>query len=398
MLVGHAGFYNRGCEAIVRSTCQLLREEFENPEIVLSSFDRSNDKGYEHDLDIRIISASSNKLWKRYTKDWFLRQLYGLFKNEEKIKTLTYSSMMQFIKSSDAVISLGGDNYTADYGDLPYFLNLNKLVRRFRKKLIIWGASIGPFPEDDTLNEIVEQLKAVDLITVRETKSFEYLKSLGISKNVKLVADPAFLLIPDEKSTECIFYDIGAPILGFNISPILANYTNKLTDEEIIKECTLFLQKVIKDNGFHILFIPHVTKKMGLNNDYNFMEKIFNNLKNTSAVKSVSSEYNAMQLKSIISKCNFFIGARTHATIAALSTGVPTLSIGYSVKSKGINMDLFGHNDFVLDIKDLSAELLFDKFIQLCSMEREIKKILSVQIPNFKELARKNAGYLKEIL
>ena len=55
----------------------------------------------------------------------------------------------------------------------------------------------------------------------------------------------------------------------------------------------------------------------------------------------IVDDCNCMQLKYDISKCRFFVGARTHATIAAYSTCVPTLVVGYSVKSRGIARDLF---------------------------------------------------------
>ena len=62
----------------------------------------------------------------------------------------------------------------------------------------------------------------------------------------------------------------------------------------------------------------------------------------------------AHELKGYISKCSFFVGARTHSTIAAYSSGVPTLVIGYSVKSRGIATDLFGsYENYVLPVQEL---------------------------------------------
>ena len=62
----------------------------------------------------------------------------------------------------------------------------------------------------------------------------------------------------------------------------------------------------------------------------------------------------AALLKGYISKCSFFVGARTHSTIAAYSTGVPTLVIGYSVKSRGIATDLFGaYENYVIPVQDI---------------------------------------------
>ncbi|MBO5622010.1 MAG: polysaccharide pyruvyl transferase family protein, partial [Butyrivibrio sp.] len=52
---------------------------------------------------------------------------------------------------------------------------------------------------------------------------------------------------------------------------------------------------------------------------------------------------------------SFFVGARTHSTIAAYSSNVPTLVIGYSVKSRGIATDLFGdYTHYVLPVQEIS--------------------------------------------
>lgn len=64
-----------------------------------------------------------------------------------------------------------------------------------------------------------------------------------------------------------------------------------------------------------------------------------------------------MQLKDCIARCSFFIGARTHATIAAYSSCVPTLAVGYSVKAKGIATDLFGtEKNYVLPVQEIHSE------------------------------------------
>lgn len=60
------------------------------------------------------------------------------------------------------------------------------------------------------------------------------------------------------------------------------------------------------------------------------------------------------ELKGFISRCRLFVGARTHATIAAYSTCVPTLVAGYSVKARGIAKDLFGSEEnYVLPVQSL---------------------------------------------
>ncbi|MFC2145557.1 polysaccharide pyruvyl transferase family protein, partial [Actinomycetota bacterium] len=87
------------------------------------------------------------------------------------------------------------------------------------------------------------------------------------------------------------------------------------------------------------------------------------------------------------SSCRMFIGARTHATIAAYSTCVPTLALGYSVKSKGIARDIFGdEKGLVLPIQEITHERqLINYFNQLCERENDLIRYLKAVMPSYIE-------------
>ena len=94
-------------------------------------------------------------------------------------------------------------------------------------------------------------------------------------------------------------------------------------------------------------------------------------------------DHNCMELKGIISRCCFFVGARTHATIAAYSTGVPTLVVGYSVKARGIARDLFSTEEgYVLPVQQMKERGELPRaFAKLYQQRDEIKKHLEETIP-----------------
>jgi len=392
LLIGHGGCYNRGCEAIVRSTITMLQTAYDNPRVVISSLDYENDKAINFGPNTEVIPAFSDLLWKRFSMDWFARQFYKL-SSKDMIDELEFSPIVKHLKNADVVLSVGGDNYSNDYGYLDYYLRLNKLVNRFGKKLVIWGASIGPFAEDNNIYAIIENLSSAALITVRETASYEYLKNLGMDKNIKLVADPAFVL-PVQKVTE---FDLNKvferPVLGFNVSPLLERYVD---NNNIIEECSKFLKKVTMDIGYTVMLIPHVMKNNNDSNDYMFMREIAEKTNNKNRVILLEPIYNAMQSKYIISKCSYFIGARTHSTIASLSAGVPTLSISYSLKSKGINRDIFGDSRHLIDVTKVTENNLFMKLGQLIKNGEETKNVLRKKMPDIKKMAWKNIEYLKQ--
>ena len=88
-----------------------------------------------------------------------------------------------------------------------------------------------------------------------------------------------------------------------------------------------------------------------------------------------------------------FVGCRTHSTIAAYSTCVPTLVVGYSIKSRGIAKDLFGdYKDLVIPIEDLENGVdLVEKFIEFSNKFLDDSSEKAENIRNSLNLGVKNA-------
>lgn len=62
-----------------------------------------------------------------------------------------------------------------------------------------------------------------------------------------------------------------------------------------------------------------------------------------------------------------FIGVRIYVTIAAYSTEVPTLVLGYSVKSRGIAKDIFGSEEnYVIPVQDISNVIHWQRVLYGC--------------------------------
>ena len=106
-----------------------------------------------------------------------------------------------------------------------------------------------------------------------------------------------------------------------------------------------------------------------------------------------------MELKGYIAACDLFIGARTHATIAAYSSHVPTLVVGYSVKARGIAQDLFGtFENYVLPVQELEEkEDLSKAFRWLEQNQTQIHDHLIHTMPDYKKKAESARNYLDEI-
>ena len=103
---------------------------------------------------------------------------------------------------------------------------------------------------------------------------------------------------------------------------------------------------------------------------------------------------NYCQIRYAISKCRMFIGARTHAVISAYAMCVPTIAIGYSVKSVGIAKDLQLSKTLVVDSRDSANGALLDSFIYLIDNETLIKEHLNKIMPGYIQRTYKIRDYL----
>ena len=89
------------------------------------------------------------------------------------------------------------------------------------------------------------------------------------------------------------------------------------------------------------------------------------------------------------------ITARTHASIAAYSSCIPVLVLGYSVKSRGIARDIFGTDEnYVLPVQGLkSDDSVVDAFLWLEDHCAEVQNHLKMVMPQYIERSR-SAGKL----
>ena len=157
-----------------------------------------------------------------------------------------------------------------------------------------------------------------------------------------------------------------------------------------------FLEYVLENSDKNILLIPHVTKKE--DGDQLILGRIAEKL-GSERVSVVSDTLTAAQYKSIISRCEMFIGARTHATIAAYSTCVPTLVIGYSVKSKGIAKDIFSdYNGLVVPVSEITdAQKLIEAYVSFEKKAEIYRSLLKEKMPEYIKAAKASVNELFKI-
>ena len=346
LLYGEGSFLNRGCEAIVNTTIHKIKNSCEG-NITLATNDIEYDSKYYNDIITKYVKQS--------------------FEDNDALKE----------EIADVCLSVGGDNYC--YGEPKWLYEINKNIKAQNKKNVLWCASLYEEIESD---EMIRDLRTYDVIVVRESLSYKAVTKYVDKEHVLLLPDTAFSLGKKQIKLPNIFKQ-GKKVIGINVSPLISKFTdNKNNILESLKE---LINYILKETDLNIALIPHVYIEG--NNDIDSLKMIKDIYKQEQRIELLDEKiYDCEELKFIISNCSFCIAARTHASIAAYSSLVPTLVIGYSVKSKGIALDLFGdYENFVIPVDKMTPELLINKFKYIQENEKQIIKILQEKIPSIQE-------------
>jgi Uncharacterized conserved protein len=385
ILAGNGPYDNRGCEAIVRGTVKILRHCYKDPSFLCVSFFQNQEqfeRQSREEFDPVIMHKKANRRQSKFDPNWLFRLPFrGVY--PELYKSWVYKEMLPYIENSNSVLSIGGDNYSLDYGIPKLFTYLDDVVLERKKPLIIWGASVGPFEKTPQYEKYMKKhLQSVTGIFARESATVEYLNKIGITDNVYKVADPAFLMDATEPQSNKKI-EVEEDSIGINLSPLMVRYFRNGDMGSWINTATKIVEEISNRTDNKIYLIPHVTTPNS--NDYLFLKEVKKSVKiSKDRIILLPPTYNASETKWIISKMKLFAGSRTHSTIAALSSCVPTLSFAYSIKAKGINRDIFGHEDYCLNPEKLTPEIVAKKIESMLEKEDEIRAELKVAIPKIK--------------
>lgn len=380
-LYAHGGSGNHGCEAIVRSTLGLFRIE-DGLQITLISEKPEEDRVYGIDQLCTIIPEQMQ--YPRCTPSFLSAYLQlKLGKDYVPLDKLNYKKAFDHINKGDIALSIGGDNYC--YADVKRYIMMHDMLLERGAKTVLWGCSVEPPLLKDPA--IAQDIARYSLITARESISYEALRK--VNPNTILVMDPAFTLECPVVALPAGFLD--GNMVGINLSPMVIE--KEAVPGLVLKNYQKVIDYILTETDMGVALIPHVAWEAS--DDRCPLQKLYQRYKHTERVLMIEDQ-DCMALKGIISRCRFFIGARTHATIAAYSTGVPTLVVGYSVKARGIARDLFGTEEgYVLPVQTLENENeLLSAFRLLMCKENSICQTLHIgactdQRSQYKSIIRK---------
>lgn len=406
ILAGNSPYTNRGCEAYTRGTVKIIRKYFSDPVFLCHSRFHSYKQFKKQCMDekddaithLYSYVMSRESIFSNLIKPENWLYAYRSIIKSQKLKYSVYHEIIPHMDRALAILSIGGDNYSLDYGIPTLYIDLDNIVIEKKKPIIIWGASVGPFNNNPNFEKNTSvHLRKVNGIFARESVTIDYLKSIGVVNNVFHTADPAFLLDSEKPNGVDNYLPIDGEAIGINLSPLMANYVTNGNYEQWVRKAASIIEDIYLKYEMPLYLIPHVT--MPSPSDYEFMRRALSRIKKANReIILVPPKFNAAETKWIISKMKIFAGARFHSTVDSFSSCVPTLSFAYSSKAWGINRDIYGHSNYCISPNILDTEHITNCMDTMLNHASSIKIDLNRIIPTINDKAMSAGAFLKEII
>jgi colanic acid/amylovoran biosynthesis protein len=305
---------------------------------------------------------------------------------------------LRHIETADLVGSIaGGDSFGDIYGlgRLIYVALPQLLVLLLKKPLVLLPQTIGPFK--GRLAKAVARYILCRAHTVysRDYQSVEVLRALGCCDNVRpqFCYDMGFVVearIRKERIPLSLTrLDPATSLVGLNVSGLLyiGGYTRKNmfglgSDYRALVHG--LIESLVQTQNAHILLLPHVFGGGGNEeSDVTACDDVLRDAERRfkGHLHRTEGRYDQHELKALIGRCDFFLGSRMHACIAALSQCVPAMGLAYSDKFLGVFKSI-GMEDLVIDLRGRDQDFVIELVDQAYRRRAEVRAQLELRMPS----------------
>lgn len=293
---------------------------------------------------------------------------------------LTGSPGAAALRRADAVLDIsGGDSFSDLYGAKRFkVVTLPKQLALARgKALVLLPQTYGPFQHGSARERAASIVRRARMAWARDPDSYEALKELAGDgfdpARHRLGVDVAFATpsvappggLPEPLAT-WLRDDRDQPVAGLNVSGLVyfspdpaARFGITLDYRDLVLR---LVRRLLETSTARVVLVHHLLGTGGREPDEKAQQDLLARLSpaERERVALAPSGYDVRETKWLVSRLDWFCGTRMHATIGALSTGVPAAAIAYSMKTRGV-FATCDQEGYVTDARHDGVEEILDR-------------------------------------
>lgn len=397
---------NRGVAALASGTINCVLHSFPGARIFLLDYDREPSMHlvrYSGGMaEVELVNLRfSKKVWLRNNIARLVLTALGLRllpSRGLRESLIARNPYLKRIHKADIIGSIsGGDSFSDIYGlgRLIYVALPQILVLLLGKPLLLMPQTIGPFkgPIAKTVARYI--IKRVRMVYSRDHESLKTIREILVNdqKQVGFCYDMGFVLEPhirDERIPSWLIErDKVTPLVGLNVSGLL--YIGGYTQDNMFslkgdyrKLVRDLIGHFVEKHNAHVLLVPHVFGEGGdSESDLSACRMIYEGAddKLRGNLHLIEEGYDHHELKALIGRCEYFLGSRMHACIAAISQCVPAVGLAYSRKFKGVFASI-GMEELVIDLREYDEKSIIPLVDRVYQRRAELRAQLEAKMPD----------------
>lgn len=342
VILGSAnGSKNLGDQAMFDALVEAVRTEYPGMRIVTDSFQSNWKPEQEGITHIPPLSSSLRVSTKFFMSKTHLISLLESFINKAfftwalKLRALSAQAKPHglsqrtwhgIITGAEFVLISGAGAINSRYATHGIYSwgILSKWAKKANRRVLLFGQGLGPFSRSD-FRFAANWLKSVDYLGVRDRKSFDLGRKIGIL-NLELKPDWATFFTPtkdDLTYSQNLWKKMGKP----RISLTLHRTSRTFSEGHYIRLVTEAAQVAI-DARTRVLLLPNMYGGRS-NHDGEFMKTLIAKIPHDlrSVFICIDDEFTYQQTMAILGLVEFAITSRYHTAIFASMNSTPSLGV-----------------------------------------------------------------------
>jgi polysaccharide pyruvyl transferase WcaK-like protein len=229
------------------------------------------------------------------------------------------------------------------------------------------------------------------VITVRDRLGYRLLEDVGVTRDIHLTADPAFLLEPEELPIDALKaegVEFDRHLVGFSVrepGPAAPD----IDPEEYYALLANAADFIVERYDAEVLFVPMEMT------DVQHSHAVVAHMENAERAEILRRRYSPRQILDLMGRFEFAVGMRLHFMIFAALRGTPFAALPYASKVTGLLEDLEMPTP---PLGSIGIGQLIARIDHSWDTRAEIRAKIGERLPSLRTRAQQTNNLLLELL